>query len=127
MATNVSRARLDDLLERERGRYAEQHARSRAAFADAQEHLFGGVPMTWMAKWAGGFPMYLAEAHGNRVTDVDGNTYVDFCLGDTGAMAGHAGASRSSGGSRPCCPPRTPPGWARSWLGASVSRAGASH
>jgi glutamate-1-semialdehyde 2,1-aminomutase len=93
MATNVSRARLDDLLERERGRYAEQHARSRAAFADAQEHLFGGVPMTWMAKWAGGFPMYLAEAHGNRVTDVDGNTYVDFCLGDTGAMAGHSPAA----------------------------------
>jgi glutamate-1-semialdehyde 2,1-aminomutase len=93
MATNVSRARLDDLLERERRRYAEQHPRSRAAFTDAREHLFGGVPMTWMAKWAGGFPMYLAEARGNRVTDVDGNTYVDFCLGDTGAMAGHSPAA----------------------------------
>jgi glutamate-1-semialdehyde 2,1-aminomutase len=93
MATTVSRARLDDLLDRERGRYAERHPRSRAAFADAQEHLFGGVPMTWMAKWAGGFPMYLAEARGNRVTDVDGNTYVDFCLGDTGAMAGHSPAA----------------------------------
>jgi glutamate-1-semialdehyde 2,1-aminomutase len=92
MATNVSRIRLESLLDVERQRYALQHPRSRAAFAGAQEHLFGGVPMTWMAKWAGGFPMYLAEAHGNRVTDVDGQTYVDFCLGDTGAMAGHSPA-----------------------------------
>ena len=30
------------------------------------------------------------EATGARVVDVDGHEYVDFCLGDTGAMAGHA-------------------------------------
>ena len=46
--------------------------------------------MTWMAKWAGGFPIFLAEAAGSRVTDLDGHTYVDFALGDTGAMAGHS-------------------------------------
>jgi glutamate-1-semialdehyde 2,1-aminomutase len=46
--------------------------------------------MTWMNKWSGGYPMYLATAHGNRITDVDGNEYVDFALGDTGAMAGHS-------------------------------------
>jgi glutamate-1-semialdehyde 2,1-aminomutase len=40
--------------------------------------------------WAGGHPVYLAEAHGARVVDVDGNEYADLCLGDTGAMAGHA-------------------------------------
>jgi glutamate-1-semialdehyde 2,1-aminomutase len=49
-----------------------------------------GVPMPWMTMWRGGFPVYLAEAHGARVTDVDGNEYADFCLGDTGAMAGHS-------------------------------------
>jgi glutamate-1-semialdehyde 2,1-aminomutase len=49
-----------------------------------------GVPMPWMAMWRGGFPVYFAEARGARVTDVDGNEYADFCLGDTGAMAGHA-------------------------------------
>ena len=48
--------------------------------------------MTWMAKWGGGFPMFLVHARGNRVTDVDGHTYVDFALGDTGAMAGHSPA-----------------------------------
>jgi glutamate-1-semialdehyde 2,1-aminomutase len=46
--------------------------------------------MTWMAKWSGGFPLYLARAEGNRVLDVDGHEYVDFALGDTGAMAGHS-------------------------------------
>ena len=46
--------------------------------------------MTWMNKWSGGYPLYLATAHGNRITDVDGNEYIDFALGDTGAMAGHS-------------------------------------
>jgi len=46
--------------------------------------------MTWMNKWSGGYPLYLATAHGNRVTDIDGHEYVDFALGDTGAMAGHS-------------------------------------
>jgi glutamate-1-semialdehyde 2,1-aminomutase len=48
--------------------------------------------MTWMNKWSGGYPLYLASAHGNRVVDVDGNEYVDFALGDTGSMAGHSPA-----------------------------------
>ena len=48
--------------------------------------------MTWMAKQAGGFPLYLATARGARVTDLDGHTYIDLCLGDTGAMAGHSPA-----------------------------------
>jgi glutamate-1-semialdehyde 2,1-aminomutase len=32
------------------------------------------------------------SARGARVTDIDGHEYVDFCLGDTGAMAGHSPA-----------------------------------
>jgi len=48
--------------------------------------------MTWMAKQAGGFPLYLASARGARVTDLDGHTFIDLCLGDTGAMAGHSPA-----------------------------------
>ena len=53
--------------------------------------------MTWMNKWSGGYPLYLATARGNRVTDVDGNEYVDFALGDTGAMAGHSPAATIAG------------------------------
>ena len=49
-----------------------------------------GVPMSWMAKWPGPHPVYVAAAKGSRFTDVDGIEYVDFCLGDTGAMVGHS-------------------------------------
>lgn len=92
MSTTVSRDRLAALLERERAAYTADHPRSRALF-EAADHLFGRVPMTWMAKWSGGFPLYLDSARGNRITDVDGRTYVDFALGDTGAMAGHSPAA----------------------------------
>ena len=50
----------------------------------------GGVPMSWMVKWPGPFPVFVAEAAGAHFTDVDGHDYVDLCLGDTGAMAGHS-------------------------------------
>lgn len=87
--TNIDRARLTTLIDRERALHVQRNPRSAEAFASAG-HLFGRVPMTWMNKWSGGFPMYLAEARGNRITDIDGNHYVDFALGDTGAMAGHS-------------------------------------
>ena len=91
MAT-LDRTRLATLLEGEQAAYSENHPRSRALFAEA-DNLFGRVPMTWMNMWSGGFPLYLDRASGNRVTDVDGHTYVDFALGDTGAMAGHSPAA----------------------------------
>ena len=88
----LDRTRLKALLDREQAAYTENHPRSRELFASAA-NLFGGVPMTWMNMWSGGFPLYLDQARGNRVTDVDGHTYVDFALGDTGAMAGHSPAA----------------------------------
>src|SRR5687767_15780691 len=90
MSKGVDRDRLASLLGRERERFAAAHAGSRGRFERARESLLAGVPMSWMARWAGGHPVYLAEAHGAHVTDVDGNEYVDLCLGDTGAMAGHS-------------------------------------
>ncbi len=88
----LDRSRLDALIARERVTYVERHPKSAAAFAAAQGALFGGVPMTWMVKWSGGFPLYLDQAHDNQISDIDGHTYVDFALGDTGAMAGHSPA-----------------------------------
>ncbi len=46
--------------------------------------------MHWMADWPTPYPLFVAEATGARFKDVDGNTYVDFCLGDTGTMFGHS-------------------------------------
>jgi len=89
MAGMIDRDRLAVLLTAERERFAVANPRSKAAYDEAT-HLFGRVPMTWMNKRAGGFPLYLASARGASVTDLDGHSYVDLCLGDTGAMAGHS-------------------------------------
>jgi glutamate-1-semialdehyde 2,1-aminomutase len=88
----IDRGRLGGLIERERAAYAANFPRSRAAYTAAGGHLIGGVPMTWMRMWPGGFPVYHATASGARVTDIDGHEFTDFCLGDTGAMAGHSPA-----------------------------------
>ncbi|CAN5560287.1 hypothetical protein BH10ACT10_BH10ACT10_17320 [soil metagenome] len=84
----IDRSRLASNLDVERATYTERNGRSAELYA-AADHLFGRVPMTWMNMWSGGFPLYLDRAWGNRVVDVDGHEYVDFAMGDTGAMAGH--------------------------------------
>jgi len=88
----VNRTRLAEQLDAERATHRERTGASRAAF-EAADHLFGRVPMTWMNKWSGGYPLYLAQARGNRIVDIDGHEYVDFALGDTGSMAGHSPAA----------------------------------
>lgn len=87
----MDRTRLHHLLARESAEAERRNPRSKAAY-DRAEHLFGRVPMTWMNKTVGAFPRYLDSARGARVTDGDGHEYIDFCLGDTGAMAGHSPA-----------------------------------
>ncbi|RZU75333.1 glutamate-1-semialdehyde 2,1-aminomutase [Micromonospora kangleipakensis] len=87
----LDRTRLTALLARERATFEDRHPRSAAAYARA-DHLFGRVPMTWMNKSAAGFPIHLDRARGARVSDIDGHEYIDFCLGDTAAMAGHSPA-----------------------------------
>jgi glutamate-1-semialdehyde 2,1-aminomutase len=90
MLGEVDRGRLHELMEREAQRFVDQHPRSRALFTQGRGSLLAGVPMPWMVEWAGAYPVFVAEAEGARFSDVDGNTYADFCLGDTGAMTGHS-------------------------------------
>jgi glutamate-1-semialdehyde 2,1-aminomutase len=85
----VDRNKLSSNLVKERELYLQRNPKSLALFNSAT-NLFGQVPMTWMNKWAGGFPIYLDHAKGNRIASVDGHTYIDFALGDTAAMAGHS-------------------------------------
>jgi glutamate-1-semialdehyde 2,1-aminomutase len=82
--------RAEALLERELERFVELHPRSGELSRRAAESLLAGVPMHWMARWPGTYPVYASEALGARFRDVDGIEYVDFCLGDTGAMTGHS-------------------------------------
>src|SRR5262249_46916832 len=84
------RTRLASLTQREQKRFIGERPKSRALFERAGKSLLAGVPMNWMVKWAGAFPPFVREAQGASFFDVDGHRYVDFCLGDTGAMTGHS-------------------------------------
>jgi glutamate-1-semialdehyde 2,1-aminomutase len=86
----IDRARLAELYAAEQRRFTDTHPASLALARRAQGSLLDGVPMHWMAKWAGGFPLFVREGRGAWFTDVDGLRYLDLCLGDTGAMTGHA-------------------------------------
>ena len=90
MEWQLDRDRLADLLEQEEGRFVEDHPGSQQLFERGEKALLGGVPMPWMTEWASPFPVFAADAEGARFEDVDGNEYVDLCLGDTGAMTGHS-------------------------------------
>jgi len=90
MMSGVTESRLRALLVREEDTFRRKHPESTRLFERAKKSLLGGVPMPWMTEWAGPHPVFLKEARGARVQDVDGHIYVDFCLGDTGAMTGHS-------------------------------------
>ncbi|NBN79608.1 aminotransferase class III-fold pyridoxal phosphate-dependent enzyme [Microvirga tunisiensis] len=83
-------AAIDRLIEAEQARFASRHPKSAAAWARGREHYLYGGPSHWMRRWAGGFPIYAEAASGAHIQDIDGHDYVDFCLGDTGGMCGHA-------------------------------------
>jgi glutamate-1-semialdehyde 2,1-aminomutase len=86
----LERTRLQSLMEREQKKFIADRPKSAALFERARKSLLGGVPMNWMAKWAGAFPPFVREARGAEFFDVDGHRYIDLCLGDTGAMTGHS-------------------------------------
>ncbi|MGZ5317163.1 MAG: aspartate aminotransferase family protein [Actinomycetota bacterium] len=86
----IDRSRLHDLNERERQTFRERHPGSRELAEAAKASLLFGVPMNWMTRWSGDHPVFVERADGAHFWDVDGNEYVDLCLGDTGGMAGHA-------------------------------------
>ena len=85
----IDRKHLANLHAKEQAEFLARNPKSKAAY-DSADNLFGRVPMTWMNKKAGGFPIYFDRAQGNRIWDIDGHEYIDFALGDTGAMAGHS-------------------------------------
>ncbi|WP_127805991.1 aspartate aminotransferase family protein [Hydrogenophaga sp. NH-16] len=84
--------RAQAFLAQERARFTNAHPRSAALAARARDHLLFGVPLHWMNDWGTPFALHVDHASGAQVTDVDGHTLVDFCLGDTGAMFGHSPA-----------------------------------
>lgn len=88
--TEIDRSRLAERLVAEEELFRSRTPRSSEMFDQAKDSLLAGVPMPWMTDWAGSYPVFVDSAEGARFRDVDGNEYVDFCLGDTGAMTGHS-------------------------------------
>jgi glutamate-1-semialdehyde 2,1-aminomutase len=86
----IGREKLEIKRQREEILFVSEHPRSAALYGRAQKSLLSGVPMNWMKKWAGAFPVFVKKAKGAHFTCVDGHEYVDLCLGDTGAMTGHS-------------------------------------
>lgn len=86
----IDRKHLAELTTVEQKRFLEKHPKSGEMFRAAKNVMPGGVPMSWMAKWPGAYPVFVESALGARFTDVDNNVYIDFCLGDTGSMTGHS-------------------------------------
>ena len=89
----IDRTRLRALHRRETERFERAHPRSKALSERAKRSLLQGVPMNWMVKWAGSFPLFVETAAGAHFTCADGHRYVDLCMGDTGAMSGHSPAA----------------------------------
>ena len=86
----IDRTRLAELMAIEEQRFLDAHPKSGELFESAKLSMPSGVPMSWMSKWPGAYPVFVEEAKGATFVDVDGNTYIDFCLGDTGSMTGHS-------------------------------------
>ena len=79
-------------MAREENAFARAHPRSHELHERAKASLLDGVPMNWMSEWASPFPLFVDSAAGASFRCMDGHDYVDLCLGDTGAMAGHGPA-----------------------------------
>ncbi|MBC8438151.1 MAG: aminotransferase class III-fold pyridoxal phosphate-dependent enzyme [Deltaproteobacteria bacterium] len=87
---NISDDKLKQLWQKESELFKKKTPHSSHTFCEAQEIMLNGVPMPWMGDWGTPYPVFVDQATGNRIIDIDGNEYIDFCLGDTGAMFGHS-------------------------------------
>ncbi len=94
-APRIDNARLAGLFAAEAARFTLAHPRAAQLAERAGASLVGGVPMSWMQRWASPVPPYAVSARGAEIIDVDGLHYLDLALGDTAAMAGHAPAPLS--------------------------------
>ena len=90
MARHIPEAAIKAMLAREEALFTQRNPNSKRLSEDARQNWLKGVPMHWMVEWGTPFPLFVTTAQGVDVTDADGNAYVDFCLGDTGAMFGHS-------------------------------------
>jgi glutamate-1-semialdehyde 2,1-aminomutase len=86
--SSIDQTKLAKLIEVEEAEFNNRHHKSREMTERAQASLAGGVASSWQA--TDPHPIYLAEGHGSKVIDVDGNEYVDIHNGYGAVAVGHA-------------------------------------
>ena len=90
ISSEPSNDRWADLMRVETERYRAEHPRSVSLARQSAPHFLFGVPLHWMRDWPLPSPLFIERAQGNRLICADGREYLDFCLGDSGAMFGHS-------------------------------------
>ena len=83
------RARLAACIADEEAMFVSLHPKSKDAALLAGSSFIGGVPMPWMKRWLGAFPISLTEASGAKFLYLAGNELMFFCFGYTGLMTGY--------------------------------------
>jgi glutamate-1-semialdehyde 2,1-aminomutase len=86
--TDLDRARIAELTEREQRRLDERTQGSRELYERARQALSRGVPSAYQAREP--WPIYLSHGRGSQVWDVDGIEMVDFHNGFGSMVQGHA-------------------------------------
>ena len=84
----VPRANVEKLIEEELARFKERTPKSKELFERAEKSMPFGVASSFQA--GDPYPIYLKEGKGSRVTDVDGNDYIDLHNGFGAMAAGHS-------------------------------------
>jgi glutamate-1-semialdehyde 2,1-aminomutase len=86
--SSIDPVKLAKLIEVEEAEFNGRHHNSRAMTERARASLAGGVASSWQD--TSPHPIYLADGHGSKVVDIDGNEYVDFHNGYGAVAVGHA-------------------------------------
>jgi len=84
----VDRDRLRQIGEREEAAYRARTARSAALMERARRAMPLGVASSFQTYDP--YPLFMTDAHGSRITDVDGNEYVDFDMAFGVLAVGHS-------------------------------------
>ena len=85
----IDSGKIDTLRQRENARFEQDRPRSMALLSRARASMPAGVPMNWMVTLYEHPPMFVREAHGAYITDVDGYRYLDMNLSDTSMACGY--------------------------------------
>ena len=71
----IADSRIAELMSAEVDMFIRNHPRSKDETTRSQASLLAGVPMPWMKRWAGPFPVVAERAEGGTIVDIDGKRH----------------------------------------------------